>query len=493
MSKDSEPRSYSVEEMMEKLKKGKQKQSATRDKELVTRADGSQVTRVRKRKRRTQQSKRKAKPVHRKKYGLYAVIALILLVVVGGISIVTMLARFNSRGFREDITASVSSASGAAVRINDLSVNPIKTRVQSVEMTWPRGGMTRALTLTDLETRLNLSSFFRSRLEGAELYARSATMRLGPVSGSPSMIRAVEPEDFFSFGHYRCNQFDLAYGMDSREAALQIRDSELVVRERSRNGGMQFQLSGGFLRFGNWCELKVQNGLGEWHDGSFHLVSLRTQSEEGGKAVFKGVQPIAEEGVSSFDVDLTEFPLEQLLGEKSLGRMLSARVDSSSGALSVNSGTEMNAQVEVAFTGKDSSIEGFRFLGGLASILRKEHYSRPEGGTISGVLRRDLNQLTIENLRYEIRSHMVLTGTIVVKDEEMSGELRLGVPEALMMKTLDQPRYSSFSQPAQGYCWTDLQLSGSLDQPNDDFLKRLQASPVESEAPLKSDGQPVGQ
>ena len=84
---------------------------------------------------------------------------------------------------------------------------------------------------------------------------------------------------------------------------------------------MQFQLSGGFLRFGNWCELKVQNGLGEWHDGGFHLVSLRTQSEEGGKAVFKGVQPIAEEGVSRFDVDLTEFPLEQLLGEKSLGRM----------------------------------------------------------------------------------------------------------------------------------------------------------------------------
>ncbi|HAO94958.1 MAG TPA: hypothetical protein DCQ96_02785, partial [Verrucomicrobiales bacterium] len=78
MAKDSEPRSYSVEEMMEKLKKGKT-QSATRDKELVTRADGSQVTRVRKRKRRTQQSKRKAKPVHGKKYGLYVVIALILL------------------------------------------------------------------------------------------------------------------------------------------------------------------------------------------------------------------------------------------------------------------------------------------------------------------------------------------------------------------------------------------------------------------------------
>jgi len=493
MAKDPEPRSYSVEEMMERLKKGKREQSATSDRELVTRSDGSQVTRVRKRKRRTQQSKRKARPVSRRKYGLYAVIALILLVVVGGISIVTMLARFNSRSFREDIAASIGSAAGASVRINDLSVNPIKTRVRSVEMKWPQGGIPRSLILGDLETRLNLSSFFRSRLEGPEMYARTATMRLGPVIGSSKVMPGAEPEQFFSFGHYRCNQFDLEYETDSREAGLQIRDSELVVRERSRNGVMQFQLSGGFLRFGNWCELKVQNGLGEWHDGGFHLVSLRTQSDEGGKAVFKGIKPISEDGVSTFDVDLTEFPLEQLLGEKSLGRMLNARVDSSSGALSVNSATAMDAKVEIAFTGKDSSIEGFRFLGGLASILRKEHYSRPEGGIISGVLRRDSSELTIEKLRYEIRSHMMLTGTIVVKDGEMSGELRLGVPEALMMKTLNQPRYSSFSQPAQGYCWTDLQLSGTLDQPNDDFLKRLQASPVEPEIPAKSDSQSVGE
>ena len=493
MAKDSEPRSYSVEEMMEQLKKGKKKQSATSDRELVTRSDGSQVTRVRKRKRRTQQSKRKAKPVRQRKYGLYAVITLILLVVVGGISLVTMLARFNSRGFREDVAASIGSATGAVVRINDLSVNPIKTRVRSVEMKWPKGGMSRSLILGDLETKLNLSSFFRSRLDGPEMYARTATMRLGPGSGASNAMPTAEPGQFFIFEHYRCNQFDLEYGIDSSEAGLQIRDSELVVRERSRNGGMQFQLSGGFLRFGNWCELKVQNGLGEWYDGDFHLVSLRTQSDEGGKAVFKGVKPIAGNGVSTFDVDLTEFPLEQLLGQKSLGRMMSARVDSSSGALSVNSAMAMDAQVEIAFTGKDSSIEGFRFLGGLASILRKEHYSRPEGGTISGVLRRDKSQLTIENLRYEIRSHMILTGTVSVKDGEMSGALRLGVPEALMMKTLNQPRYSSFSQPAQGYCWTDLQLGGTLDQPNDDFLRRLQASPVESEIPAKSDSQSVAE
>lgn len=493
MAKDSEQRSYSVEEMMEKLQKGKQKQSESRNKEVVTRSDGSQVTRVRKRKRRTQQSKRKAKPVRQRKYGLYAVVALILLVVVGGISIVTMVARFNSRGYREDVAVSVGSSTGAVVRINDLSVNPIKTRARSVEMTWPDGGTARSLILSDLETRLEISSFFRSRLEGPELYARTGAMRLGPASGSSRARSTDQSDQLLSFGNYRCNRFDLEYGTSSKESAFRIRDSELVARVRAKGDGMRFTLSGGFLRFGNWSELKVKNGLGEWHDGGFNLVSLFTQGEEGGQAVFRGIQSISAGGPTGFDVELIEFPLEQLLGEKGLGRLLNGRVDSSSGALSVNVGREMDAQVEIAFTGKESSIEGFRFLGGLASILRKEHYSRPEGGMISGVLRRTSNQLTIENLRYEIRSHMILTGFITIKDEEMSGALRLGVPEALMMKTLNKPRYSSFSLPSKGYCWTDLQLSGSLDQPNDDFLRRLQASPFELDTPasleVPADGQ----
>ena len=62
--------------------------------------------------------------------------------------------------------------------------------------------------------------------------------------------------------------------------------------------------------------------------------------------------------------------------------------------------------------------------------------------------------------------------------ESVRGSLRVGVPEALMMKSLNETRYSSFSLPSQGYCWTDLELSGSLDQPNDNFLRTLQASPA---------------
>ena len=171
MPKEPEQRSYSVDEMMEQLQKGRREASETRDKEVVTRPDGSQVTRVRKRKRRKGQERRKRKVVRRKRCGLYSVLGLVVLLVFGGVSLLMMMARFNSKGFREEIAERVGNTTGAVVRINDFSVNPIKTRLKSVQMTWPGGGMPRSLRLSDIQTRLGISSFLRSRLEGSELYA----------------------------------------------------------------------------------------------------------------------------------------------------------------------------------------------------------------------------------------------------------------------------------------------------------------------------------
>ena len=61
MAKDSEQRSYSLEEMLEELQKGKRSKSVTKDKEVVTREDGSRVTRVRKKKRHGGSTKGKTK------------------------------------------------------------------------------------------------------------------------------------------------------------------------------------------------------------------------------------------------------------------------------------------------------------------------------------------------------------------------------------------------------------------------------------------------
>ena len=59
----SEQRSYSVDEMMERLREGEREKRNQPQGELVTRPDGSQVMRVRRRKRRTRQPKAEAAKV----------------------------------------------------------------------------------------------------------------------------------------------------------------------------------------------------------------------------------------------------------------------------------------------------------------------------------------------------------------------------------------------------------------------------------------------
>ena len=488
MEKDSEQHSYSVDEMMEQLKRGKRDKSGVEESELVTRPDGSKVMRVRKRKRRTDQSSHSSR-IRQRRYGFFSAIGFVVLLVVSGVSLLLVMARFNSKGYREDIETSLSQSTGAQVGLSDVSVNPIKSRVKSVEFTWPASGLPKTLKLSKLEAKLKIFSFLSSRLQGSELRAASGTMSMSPPEDTVSPL-VTQGEEFLDFGSYRCSQFDLHYGTGADDPLMRLRGSELTARPLTEGAGLRFTLSGGFVRFGNWSELKVNHGLGEWKKGSFSLLSLYARSGESGEAVFKGVKPITRRGPALFDLELIQFPMEELLGQASLGQLIRGQIDGPSGSLTFDPRDVGSGQLRLQFVGSEISIEGFRFLGGLASILRKEHYARPEGGSISGTLIWDRDQMSVEDFKYEVRSHMILTGTIVVRNQELSGNLQLGVPEALMMKTLTQPRYSSFSIPRKGYCWTDLKLSGTVEQPNDNFLRKLQASPVKpnsSDSPKEGD------
>ena len=102
MAKDSEQRSYSVDEMMEQLRKGEREKNRSEDAELVTRSDGSKVMRVRRRKRRSSQSAKSGR-VRERRYGRLTLMGLGALVVIAGVTVVVVVARFNSPRSRRQV------------------------------------------------------------------------------------------------------------------------------------------------------------------------------------------------------------------------------------------------------------------------------------------------------------------------------------------------------------------------------------------------------
>jgi len=484
MAKDSEQHSYSVDEMMEQLRKGEREKNRSEDAELVTRSDGSKVMRVRRRKRRSSQSAKSGR-VRERRYGLLTLMGLGALVVIAGVTVVVVVARFNSRTFRENFEESLGQATGATIEVADFSVSPMKAKAKSANLNWSTGGLVRSLSLSGIEAPLQVTSFLNSRLEGREVYAQSGIMTLAPPDGTITPL-ARKVEQLLDFGNYRCSQFDLRYGAETEASGVSIRGSELTARTGEDGEGLRFNATGGFVNFGTWGELKIDHALGDWKEGTFNLVSLFVRSGDDGEVIFKGVKPLGPTGAAVFDVRLEKFPFGDLLGVDSLGTLIGGEVDVPSGSLSFDPRREDSVQVEMPYTARDVSIQGFRFLSGLASILRKDHYANPEGGSMTGIFKWDREQLRIEDFKYEMRFYLKVEGNLAVKDEEMSGMIRVGVPEDLMMRTATEPRYPSFSAARQGYCWMDVQLSGTLEQPNDDFFQKLEASPVNQKFPPAS-------
>lgn len=475
--KESDQRSYSVDEMMEKLREGDREKRKKDESELVTRPDGSQVMRVRRRKRRSSQPA-KAKQVRQRRYGLLAAVAGVVLIVAFGALVLVLLARVNSKDYREGFKSSLQATTGAQPGVEDLSISPFRAQARSLQLVWPAGGMVKTLKLENLSADLHPTSLFGSQLKGREVISTNGTMMVGPPTGTlaPSLPDGNFP---LSYGGYRCSNFNLFYGEEAANTALHVRSTELTLRPHD-DGGIRFKMSGGFLDLGNWGELKLDHGLAELKDGRFTLISLFTRQGEKGEANFKGAKAIGSTGPTVFDVALVHYPLGQLLGAEGLGQLLGGIVEVPGGSLSVDPRSVDSGQVKLKFTGKEGRLEGFRFLSGLSSILRgKDYYTRPAGGQISGVINWSRDSLSIENFSFEARDQLILQGNISLNPETggLSGSLRVGVPEVLMMRTQTERRYLSFTMPQRGYCWIDIDLGGTVQQPTDSLIDKLEASP----------------
>ena len=117
--------SYSVDEMMERLRDEEAEREARESARVVTRPDGTRVIKVRRRKRRSRQPAKEAM-LRRKKKKILAVCAVISLFVALGIAVVLLVARYNSRGFQEEFGGKVGGALGGQASIDRLEVTPLR-------------------------------------------------------------------------------------------------------------------------------------------------------------------------------------------------------------------------------------------------------------------------------------------------------------------------------------------------------------------------------
>lgn len=486
--------SYSIDEIMERLRdRGKRNEP-----ELVTRPDGSQVIKVRRRKRRTRQPHKEAERKRQRARIIQISSAVALLLLLAG-TIVGMFAYYNSRAFTDSLRGKIAAWSGAEVEFTQFRVTPVSSGAASMTCRWGDGNPLRELALRNISADLRLTSFVSSRWSGEEVLANSGTLKIGAADPSAPWRLSDPPEDGsqipFSFIRYRCQDFSLIFG-ESPRPAMRLRDVEASYSILSSTG--RLLLNGGVLSVWGWPDLPLERGLIQYTDGQLEVSSLRIGSgmNHEFKAEIEGSLDPRSTQPASLDVRLQRFPMSKLAGDN-VARLLDVTIDSDA-TLSFVPGEfdsyELVAPFSASVGTEGAFIDAFAFLDVLRSEFPDEDIGsrdRPFGAESEGLLRRKPGEIALESLRLVAKNQLAVRGDIRVGEKEaLSGTLAVGVAERLALSHPSPNFLKVFGESMDGFRWTQVELSGTIHNPADDFARRVREIVAQgaSETPTGSSG-----
>lgn len=480
-SESPEPENYTISQMMDRLKERSSGDPSAG--ELVTRSDGTQAIKVRKRKRRSEQVERDRQK-RSKRLRAIQLVSILLVLLLGLLVAGGVLLYYNGGPYRNKILQRITDASGASAEVAQFRVTPLGATAQSLSMKWPEKSVLKSLSLKGVSAELRASSLLGQTWSGDELTASSGELLIGEPIPDGGPIVADEGEGRFRFTRFRSPDMTVIVG-NPQSPVLAIRESELSFYPQALNGRAELRLTRGAVSFRSGLPaLNLDRGFFGFSGRQMEVLSLRLEDPTDSRGLIElsgSVSPFSKNKVSTLDIKKVEnFPLEHLVGQE-FGRILSGRIESrdlpNSNFLSFSSGSIESARLMMAFRGGFSSkltLANLPFLTALARMLDDSGYERPSiDSGASGVLRISPTGYSIEDLRLEAKSRMIVRGSLsVTQGKVLAGRLEVGLPPnqiATLLRSLD----SEFSAPREEMRWMEIEVSGTTTAPVDDFSKKL--------------------
>lgn len=485
--------------MMDRLKNSPEPNPE--DGELVTRSDGSQAIRVRKRKRRSSQP-HKAEKAATQRARIFQVAAAMVLLFIAALIAGGAIIYANSSHFREKLVHKIEQASGATAELTQFRMNPKTANAASVDLKWPPGNVLDKFSLRGLNAEVFPSSFLGNTMTGEEIHFTDGMLALKyPIQGEALReIPAAGDSLPIRFNRYRIPALSLTLG-DPVAPIIRLSKSEASLNPATVNGRAQLSLYHGDINIIGWPKLRLDRALAEFSGRDSNLIGLRVLHETDSKGFLElsgPVYPYQADRVSSLQLILDSFEISGITGN-SLGRLFSGRIDStpvaSSNFLSFQPIEDSSPELEITFHVNPSSrieVRGFPFLLSLALHLDDSWFQEPVfESEARGTIHRQHGIVALRNLNFETKGRMALRGNIIVSaTQQLSGNFEIGIAEAMIL-TSKNPRIKSMFGPAkEGFRWINLKISGPVATPSDNFKEIFEAAGSNSQArPAEGEGQ----
>lgn len=471
----TEGENYSVDAMMARLKKEdrQNRQSAkSPEGELVTREDGTQVIKVRRRKRRSQQSPKKSKSQTNPKLKwiiLGSIVGLTVLLAAGTIFII---AKYNGRKFKATTESTISELSGATqTTLTQLRVTPISANAQKTEITWDKHAFIKDASFRDIHADIKATSFFSNRWIGEDIIADNGKIHLQtPESSSESILSEIDSP--YEFGAYRCKNLQLLFGSD--RGAPAINNLKVSLRQLA-NKQHQIIFHDGTLKIKNWPIMTIESGIILFNSDSADIDAILKSSESNnGELSITGHILKDTNSPASLDIKAKNYPIHELLG-KDLGRLIKGELQSESGtfAYDYHKNPAEALSFILPFNANGIQCSGLPLFRELNKLIGNTAYVSPIFNRCRGTILRTSEGVSINDLELINNSLMLIHGNIALSTKgRLSGKLSVSIPQIAFHNNTP----AAFTGPSDGFYSIDITLSGTAKSPNDNLHQLLKTS-----------------
>ena len=480
MSKPSsdEKQTYSVDEMMDRLREEDRTKQAKDEGELVTREDGTQVLRVKKRKRRSKQEK-EVKAKKAKRNSLIKTVLLITIPLVAGLAALLITVSYRSGTFNTNLNATISERVGGNAKVSGLSPLFNFITAKKVTVAWPDGGVLDQLQLTGLEGDLALFSFLSGDLKGEDFKAKSGYLIFSHRENrNVSSRRKGEMIDLSGFDSYSSDDFSFFFGRAN--SPFRIQGSS--VRLESPNVEPHLVLVGGELVSRAWANQPIDRGSISFAGETIEVNSLSFESPDL-EAELSGALDLSQPS-QSLKFAVSAGNLTGLAGE-SMSQFINGDINNGEGTLTFDSWNPASHELSVKCPIKYLTIKDFAFLDTLEEFYGETRYRKIEfeserefhfvkDATGSEIRDFYLNEVGVLGLR----------GTIRFEGDKLSGDVFVGLPDhkRLILRDEQRDKLLTHATLEDGFFWIPLTLGGTSEKAKDNLLELIQITLGEKES-----------
>lgn len=481
---DSEPEKYSLDEMMTRLKR---KGSSDEEGELVTREDGSQAVKIRKRRRRTNQAVNK-ETKRNARLQLIQITALVVFIVLVGLAVGIGIVYGNSKVYREKLVEKLETSSGAKVDLTQFRMNPSTANANSVTLSWPEGNALSKLEVAGIVARLHPSSFLGKAFAGEEIVSNQGTLTLQvPKEDSEAVFQSSADAGLaVRFDRYFVPRLNVFFD-ELKAADRMFEQTEASFYPGALPGQAELRLTGGTLKMKDWPSLRLDRSYIQMRGGELNVVSMRyfgVGDEKGYLDLSGKIKPLAASASHVLAASVEDLRISQLIGAD-LGRFVSGRVDTrsvpESNFLSFQPGESDSAVLQLDVRNSLTSridLGGFRFLSSLSLTMEDRWFEVPvfDDDASVRIVRRGAD-IELREIEFTYRGRMALRGDLFIdKAGNLKGNLRLGIADTMVASSPTRRLDAMFGQVREGFRWVDLVISGTSAVPEDNFAALFEAA-----------------